>query len=49
MEQPKKPYPRKTRVAELIHHELGMLIQRDVELEGGIITIMEVDVTDKLD
>lgn len=49
MDQPKKPYPRKTRVAELIHHELAKLIQRDVELTGGIITVMEVDVTDKLD
>lgn len=49
MEQPKKPYPRKTRVSELIRTELAKLIQRDVELTGGIITVMEVDVTDKLD
>jgi len=49
MEQAKKPYPRKTRVSELIRNELAKLIQRDVELDGGIITVMEVDVTDKLD
>ena len=49
MEQPKKPYPRKVRVAELIQQELGKLILRDVELDGGIITITGVDVTDKLD
>ena len=49
MEQPKKPYPRKTRVSELIRTELAKLILRDVELSGGIITVMDVDVTDKLD
>jgi ribosome-binding factor A len=49
MEQPKKPYPRKTRVSELIRTELAKLVLRDVELNGGIITIMDVDVTDKLD
>ncbi len=49
MEQPKKPYPRKTRVSELIRTELAKLILRDVELNGGIITVMEADVTDKLD
>ncbi len=46
---PQKPYPRKARVSELIREELSKLILRDVELTGGIITIMEVDVTDKLD
>jgi ribosome-binding factor A len=49
MEQPKKPYPRKTRVAELIRTELAKLVLRDIELSGGIITIMDVEVTDKLD
>ena len=49
MEQPKKPYPRKTRVSELIRTELAKLVLRDIELTGGIITIMDVDVTDKLD
>lgn len=49
MEHAPKPYPRKTRVSELIRTELAKLILRDVELNGGIITVMEVDVTDKLD
>jgi ribosome-binding factor A len=49
MDHSPKPYPRKTRVGELIRNELAKLIQRDVELTGGIITVIEVDVTDKLD
>ncbi len=49
MIQPAKPYKRKVRVSELIQQELGKLILRDVELAGGIITITEVDVTEKLD
>jgi len=49
MLSPTKPYKRKVRVSELIRQELGKLILRDVELDGGIITIMDVDVTDKID
>lgn len=47
--QPAKPYKRKVRVTELIREELGMLIERTIELPGGIITITDVDVTEKLD
>ena len=47
--QPQKPYKRKVRVSDLIQEELGKLILRDVELTGGIITITDVDVTDKID
>ncbi len=46
---PQKPYKRKVRVAELIREELGKLMHRTVELPGGIMTITDVDVTDKLD
>ena len=49
MQFPPKPYKRKVRVSELIQQELGKLILRDVELNGGIMTITNVDVTDKLD
>ncbi len=46
---PQKPYKRNVRVNELIRNELGKLIQRDIELPGGIITITDIDVTEKLD
>jgi ribosome-binding factor A len=49
MNFPPKPYKRKVRVAPLIQEELAKLILRDIELPGGIITITDVDVTDKLD
>lgn len=49
MQHPPKPYKRNVRVNELIRNELGKLIQRDVELPGGIITITDIDVTEKLD
>jgi ribosome-binding factor A len=46
----KKPYARKQRVSELILAELGKIILREVEIPlGTIATIVEVDVTDKLD
>ncbi len=46
---PRKPYTRKQRVSSLIQEEMGKLLLREVEFPGGIITIMGVDVTDKLD
>lgn len=49
MDQPKKPYKRHERVSDLIQEQLGILILRDIELPGGIITITDVDVTEKLD
>lgn len=49
MQFPSKPYKRKVRVAPLIQEELAKLILRDIELPGGIITVTDVDVTDKLD
>lgn len=49
MDHPAKPYKRKVRVAPLIQEELAKLILRDIELPGGIITVTDVDVTDKLD
>jgi ribosome-binding factor A len=49
MEHAPKPYKRNVRVSELVRNELAKLVLRDVELTGGIITIMDVDVTEKLD
>jgi ribosome-binding factor A len=49
MNFPPKPYKRKVRVAPLLREELAKLILRDIELPGGIITITDVDVTEKLD
>jgi ribosome-binding factor A len=49
MQFPAKPYKRKVRVAPLLREELAKLILRDIELPGGIITITDVDVTEKLD
>jgi ribosome-binding factor A len=49
MNFPAKPYKRKVRVNELIREELGKLIQRNIEVPGAILTITDVDVTDKLD
>lgn len=49
MQFPPKPYKRKVRVAPLLQEELAKLILRDIELPGGIITITDVDVTEKLD
>lgn len=44
-----KPYQRNERVSELIRKELGELILRSVEFPGAIMTIVEVDVTKKID
>ena len=49
MNFPPKPYKRKVRVAPLLKEELAKIILRDIELPGGIITITDVDVTEKLD
>jgi ribosome-binding factor A len=49
MDHAPKPYKRNVRVSELVRNELAKLVLRDVELTGGIITIMDVDVTEKLD
>ena len=43
------PYLRHERVSELIRKELGEIILRDLEFNGAIMTILEVDVTKKLD
>ncbi len=47
--QPNAPYLRHERVSELIRKELGELILRELEFPGAIMTIIEVDVTKKLD
>ena len=44
-----KPYQRNERVSELIRKELGELILRELEFDGAIMTIVEVDVTKKID
>ncbi len=44
-----KPYQRHERVSELIRKELGELILRELEFEGAIMTIVEVEVTKKID
>lgn len=49
MEHSAHPYLRHERVSELIRKELGELILRDLEFPGAIMTILEVDVTKKLD
>lgn len=49
MEHAAHPYLRHERVSELIRKELGELILRDLEFPGAIMTILEVDVTKKLD
>lgn len=49
MEHSPHPYLRHQRVSELIRKELGELILRDLEFPGAIMTILEVDVTKKLD
>jgi ribosome-binding factor A len=40
---------RTLRVGNLIREELGALILRNVEFDGALVTITEVDVTKKLD
>lgn len=40
---------RPLRVGKLIREELGMLIQREAEFPGALVTITEVEVTKKLD
>jgi ribosome-binding factor A len=49
MEHSPHPYLRHERVSELIRKELGELILRELEFPGAIMTILEVDVTKKLD
>lgn len=49
MEHSPHPYLRHERVSELIRKELGEIILRDLEFPGAIMTILEVDVTKKLD
>lgn len=49
MEHSPHPYLRHERVSELIRKELGEIILRDLEFSGAIMTILEVDVTKKLD
>ena len=49
MEHSSHPYLRHERVSELIRKELGELILRELEFPGAIMTILEVDVTKKLD
>jgi ribosome-binding factor A len=44
-----KPYQRNERVSELIRKELGELILRELEFPGAIMTIIEVEVTKKID
>ncbi len=43
------PYLRHERVSELIRKELGELILRELEFNGAVMTILEVDVTKKID
>ncbi|MEK7608685.1 MAG: ribosome-binding factor A [Patescibacteria group bacterium] len=40
---------RPLRVGKLIREELGMLIQRELEFPGALVTITEVEVAKKLD
>lgn len=49
MDSKNRPFKRKDRVSELIWHELGNLILREVEFEGAIVTITKVELSDKLD
>jgi ribosome-binding factor A len=44
-----KPYQRNERVSELIRKELGELILRQLEFPGAIMTIVDVEVTKKID
>lgn len=44
-----KPYLRHERVSELIRKELGEIILRELEFPGAFMTILEVDVTKKID
>lgn len=44
-----KPYQRNERVSELIRKELGELILRSLEFDGAIMTIVDVEVTKKID
>lgn len=44
-----KPYQRNERVSELIRKELGELILRELEFDGAIMTIVDVEVTKKID
>lgn len=43
------PYLRHERVSELIRKELGELILRELEFSGALMTIVDVDVTKKID
>ena len=49
MHSPHPGYLRNERVSELIRKELGELILRELEFDGAIMTIVEVDVTKKID
>jgi ribosome-binding factor A len=49
MHNPHPGYLRHERVSELIRKELGELIIRELEFNGAVMTIVEVDVTKKID
>ncbi|MDO8601769.1 MAG: ribosome-binding factor A [bacterium] len=49
MDSSNKPYQRHERVSELIRNELGKLILRELEFNGAIMTIIDVEVTKKID
>jgi len=47
--QPRQPFLRSDRVKELLKEQIAELLLREVEFDGALVTVIDVEVTKKLD